>query len=154
MAKKSNRASEPAEVSLPPAIVIHGLAHAEAALAAAAGLGVAATLISAKGAAGYAGPSWFRAVVAEARAAHPGVDVTAVLDCGDMPGYALAALRDGAAVIRFSGDTADKIADIAAQYGARVIAARPETLDLADVERARRDLGRACREWLETHANG
>jgi hypothetical protein len=130
MAKKSNRASEPAEVSLPPAIVIHGLAHAEAA------------------------PSWFRAVVAEARAAHPGVDVTAVLDCGDMPGYALAALRDGAAVIRFSGDTADKIADIAAQCGGRVIAARPETLDLADVERARRDLGRACREWLETHANG
>ena len=154
MTKKSSRASQPAVVPLPPAIVIHGLAHAAAALAAAAELGVAVTLISAPSAAGYAGPSWFRAVVDEARAAHPEVEVTAVLDCGDMPGDALAALRDGAPVIRFSGDTAAKIADIAAQCGARVIAGRPEALDLAAVERARRDLGRACREWLETHAHG
>ena len=139
---------------LPPAIVIHGLAHAEAAVAAAAELGVAVTLISAKGAAGYAGPSWFRAVVEQARAGHPEVDVTAVLDCGDMPGYALAALRDGIVAIRFSGDTADKIADIAAQCGAQVIAERPEALDLAAVERKGRDLVRACREWLETHGHG
>ena len=150
MASNNDQTTREARTPLPPAIVIHGLGHAEAALAAAAELGVAVTLLSAKGAAGYAGPSWFRAVVAEARAAHPEVDATAVLDCGDMPGYALAALRDGAPVIRFSGDTADKIADIAAQYGARVIAGRPGALDLADVERARRDLIRACREWLET----
>ncbi|UCH74133.1 MAG: hypothetical protein JSU82_17790 [Rhodospirillales bacterium] len=141
-------------IPLPPAIVVHGLAHAEAALAAAAGLGVAVTLISAEGAAGYAGPSWFRMVVEEARAAHPEAQVTAVLDCGDMPGYALAALRDGAQIIRFSGDTADKIADIAAQCGAQIIAERPAALDLAPVERARRDLERACRDWLEKHANG
>jgi len=139
---------------LPPAIVIHGLGHAKAALAAAAGLSVAVTLISAKGAAGYAGPAWFRMVVDEARAAHPEAQVTAVLDCGDMPGYALAALRDGARIIRYSGDTAEKIADIAAQYGAQVIAGRPEALDLAAVERARRDPERACREWLEKHAHG
>jgi hypothetical protein len=55
---------------LKPAVVVHGLAHAEAALAA-AGLGVAVTLISAEGAAGYAGPSWFRAVIEETRASHP-----------------------------------------------------------------------------------
>jgi len=140
--------------SLPPAIVIHGLGHAQAALAAAAGLGVAVTLISAEGAAGYAGPAWFRMVVDEARAAHPEAQATAVLDCGDMPGHALAALRDGATVIRFSGDTMAKIEDIAAQCGARVIAERPEVLDLAEVERARRDPERACREWLEKHANG
>ena len=154
MTKKSSRASQPAVEPLPPAIVVHGLAHAEAALAAAAELGVAVTLISAEGAAGYAGPTWFRMVVEEARAAHPEAQVTAVLDCGDLAGYALAALRDGAQIIRFSGDTADKIADIAAQYDARVIAARPEALDLAPVERARRDLVRACREWLEEHADG
>ena len=142
------------DTRLPPAIVVHGLDHAEAALAAAAELGVPVTLISAPSAAGYAGPSWFRAVVDEARAAYPAVDVTAVLDCGDMPGYALAALRDGVAAIRFSGDTAAKIADIAAQYGAQVIAERPEALDLAWVERSRRNLERACREWLETHAHG
>jgi hypothetical protein len=115
---------------------------------------VRVTLLSATGAAGYAGPSWFRAVVDEARATHPDVEVTAVLDCGDMPGHALAALRDGVAAIRFSGDTAAKIADIAAQYGALVIAERPEALDLAESERSRRDLGRACRDWLETHGHG
>ena len=154
MTKKSNRASGPTEVSLPAAIVIHGLAHAAAALAAAAELGVKVTLLSAPGAAGYVGPGWFRAVIEQARAVYPDADVTAVLDCGDMPGHALAALRDGVAAIRFSGDTADKIADIAAQYGALVIAERPEALDLAEVERSRRDLGRACREWLETHGHG
>jgi len=154
MASKTTQVTEGAANPLPPAIVVHGLAHAEAALAAAAELGVAVTLISAKGAGGYAGPGWFRAVVEQARAAQPDVEVTAVLDCGDMPGYALAALRDGAAIIRFSGDTAAKIADIAAQYGALVIAERPEALDLAWVERSRRNPERACREWLETHGHG
>jgi len=147
---KSTTADKPL---LPPAIVIHGLAHAEAALAAAAELRVAVTLISAEGAAGYAGPASFRMVVEQALAAHPEAQVSAVLDCGDMPGYAMAALRDGARVIRFSGDTAEKIADIAAQYGAQMIAERPEALDLATVERARHDPERACREWLEKHRN-
>ncbi len=154
MARNTTHATQGAERPLPPAIVVHGLAHAKAALAAAAALGVPVTLMSAKGAAGYAGPSWFRAVIEEARAAHPEAEVTAVLDCGDMPGYALAALRDGVAVIRFADDTAGKISDIAAQRGARVIAERPEALDLAAVERARRDPERACREWLERQANG
>ena len=154
MAKTTGQVTETDDTPLPPAIVIHGLAHAEAALAAAAELGVPVTLISAPSAAGYVGPAWFRAVVEQARAGQPQVDVTAVLDCGDMPGYALAALRDGAKVIRFSGDTAAKIADIAAQYGAQVIAERPEALDLAWVERSRRNPERACREWLETHAHG
>jgi hypothetical protein len=154
MAKTTGQVTETEDTPLPPAIVIHGLAHAEAALAAAAELGVPVTLISAPSAAGYVGPAWFRAVVEQARAAHPNITVTAVLDCGDMPGHALAALRDGAPVIRFSGDTAAKIADIAAQYGALVIAERPEALDLAESERSRRDLGRACRDWLETHGHG
>lgn len=139
--------------SLPPAIVFHSLAHAEAALAAAAELGAPVTLISAPSAAGYAGPGWFRSVIEQACAAHPGVEVTAVLDCGDMSGHALAALREGVAAVRFSGDTVDKIADIAAQYGARVIAERPEALDLAGVERKGYDLTRACREWLERHGH-
>ena len=67
MTKKSSRASQPAVVPLPPAIVIHGLAHAEAALAAAE-LGAPVTLISAEAAAGYAGPPWFCAFIEEVRA--------------------------------------------------------------------------------------
>ena len=154
MANSIDNTTEPDDTPLPPAIVFHSLTQAEAALAAASGLGVPVTLISAPSAAGYAGPAWFRSVVEQARAAHPDVDVTAVLDCGDMPGHVLAALREGVAAVRFSGDTAEKIADIAAQCGARVIAERPEALDLAEVERAGRDLERACREWLETHGHG
>ncbi len=134
---------------LPPAFVIHRLAHATAALAAAAELGVPVTLISAPAAAAYTGPGWFRAVAEQACAAHPGVAVTAVLDCGDMAGHALAALREGVMAIRFAGDTAGKIVDIAGQYGALVIAGRPEALDLAAV--ADRDRMAACTAWLEKH---
>ncbi len=132
----------------PPAIVIHSLADAEAALVAASALGVSVTLISAPGAAGYAGPAWFRAVVEKARGGHPDVAATAILDCGDMPGHALAALRAGVRIVRFAGPTADKIADIARQYGAAVFAERPEALDLDGVAG---DRVAACRKWLEGH---
>ena len=68
-----------------PAVTVHALAQAEAALAAAGTAGV--TLLSAPGAAGFLGPSWFLAmtarpapVPAEASAAAPseGVDPAAV----------------------------------------------------------------------------
>jgi len=136
---------------LSAAIVFHSIAHANAAITAAAELGVPVTLITAPSAAGYAGPGWFRSVVAQARAVHPDVEVTAILDCGEFPGLALASLREGVTVIRFSGDTFDKIVDIAGQYGAEVIRERPEALDLEVIERKRWDMVRACREWLEKH---
>lgn len=153
MEKSTNSTTEPEGTPLPPAVVFHSLAHAQAALAVAGELGLPVTVISAPSAAGYTGPGWFRSVVEQARAAHPGVDVTAVLDCGAYSGLALAALRDGVAVIRFSGDTVDKIADIAGQHGARLIRVRPEALDLARIERRGWDMARACREWLEKHRN-
>lgn len=144
--------SQPSEnpAPLPPAIVVHGLPQALAALAAAAELGMAVTLISASDAAGYAGPGWFRAVIERACAEYPDVEAVAVLDCGDSPGLALAALRDGAKLIRFAGGTAAKIADIAAQYGAAVIEARPPAFDPGDPMPGRRDLRRACRDYLES----
>lgn len=153
MANHTDNITEAEDTPLPPAVVFHSLAHAEAALAVAGELGVAVTLLSAPSAAGYAGPGWFRSVVAQARAAHPDTQVTAMLDCGEFSGLALAALRDGVTLIRFSGDTGEKIADIAGQLGARVIAKRPEALDLARVERRGWDMPRACREWLEKDRN-
>ncbi|MCK5620848.1 MAG: hypothetical protein KAJ11_01060 [Alphaproteobacteria bacterium] len=153
MANDTDHETGTEDTPLPPAIVFHSLAQAEAALAVAGELGLAVTLLSAPSAAGYVGPGWFRAVVGQARAAHPDADVTAVLDCGEFSGLALAALRDGVTLIRFSGDTADKIADIAGQYGARVISTRPEALDLARIERRGWDMVRACREWLEKDRN-
>ena len=153
MANDTDHATEAEDTPLPPAIVFHSLAQAEVALAVAGELGLAVTLLSAPSAAGYAGPGWFRSVVEQARAAQPEAQVTAVLDCGEFSGLALAALRDGVTLIRFSGDTADKIADIAGQYGARVISTRPEALDLARIERRGWDMVRACREWLEKDRN-
>jgi hypothetical protein len=153
MPNDSPKIAEKEAPPLPPAIVFHSLAQAKAALRAAGELGLPVTLISAFAAAGYAGPGWFRSVVEQARAAHPGVEVTAMLDCGEFSGLALGALRDGVACIRFSGDTFDKIADIAGQYGATVIAERPEALDLAVIERKGWDMVRASREWLEKRRN-
>ena len=84
-------------------IVIHSLDHARAALAAAASCGREVTLASAPDAALQAGPGWFKAVIEQACAAHPEVAVTAILDCGDQPGAAMAALRLGLKNLRFHG---------------------------------------------------
>ena len=78
-------------MTLPPAVIIHGLADARAALAA----GQPVTLLSAPGAASYAGCGWWRAVVAAAAAGYPGIDAPDVLDCADAPGRALEALSLG-----------------------------------------------------------
>lgn len=51
--------------------------------------------------------------------------MTAVLDCGDRPGDALAALRAGWRTIVYSGSAAAKIRDIARQRGAQVLKERP-----------------------------
>jgi hypothetical protein len=74
-----------------PATIVHGLADARAALA----QGLPVTLLSAPGAALYAGCGWWKALVAQARAAYPGVPCLDILDCADGTGQAFAALRIG-----------------------------------------------------------
>jgi hypothetical protein len=76
---------------MPPAVVVHSLAEARAALA---GGGVV-TLISAPGAALSAGCGWWRALIEAARAAFPDTECIDILDCADGTGQALAALRIG-----------------------------------------------------------
>jgi hypothetical protein len=76
-------------------VIVHGLDAAIAALAEAQAQGKGITLISAPGAALYAGCGWWRALVEAARSAHPGVPCTDILDCADGTGQALAALRLG-----------------------------------------------------------
>ncbi len=116
-------------------IVVHDHAQARTALAAAAELGVAVTLQSPEGAAGYLGPGYFR-----------GLDV--VLDCGDAPGLALGALRAGVKRIRLraSPEVLIKVADIAAQSGAILDRENGPGLDLAAVPPSR--WAAACRAWL------
>lgn len=112
---------------LTPVIIVHSLAHAVAALSAAAQAGAPVILASARDAGIYAGPGWFGALVAAARAAIPAAQCTVLLDCGDDAGAAQAAIRAGIEGVIFTGraDVAERLADIAGQRGARLLTRRP-----------------------------
>lgn len=139
-------------LNLPPAVTVHGLAGARAALAAAGPRGV--LLLSARGAGGFAGAAWFLRLVAAAAAAHPGVAHHAALDCADAPGGALAALRAGARLVVLDGACPGfaAAASAAAEVGAALLPDRPASLDLAGLDlRRRADLARLA-AWLATEA--
>ena len=133
-----------------PAILIHGVDDARAALRAAQETGRPVTVISAPGAAAYGGPAWFDNVVRHARAECPHARVTAILDCDDAAGYTLGALRYGIKHVRFDGraDVTAKLREIAAAQGATLITEEFATLDL----RGARDPLATCRTWLAEHA--
>lgn len=126
----------------PPAVIVHGLDDARAALAP----GRAVTLLSAPGAALYAGCGWWRALVRLARAGRPAADdIADILDCADATGAAFAALRLGQRLLVLA-PTAPGFAAAAAVAAARggvVLAAAPPALDLAAP-----GAGRALRAWL------
>jgi hypothetical protein len=139
-----------------PVIIIHSLAHAVAALGAAAEAGRAVVLASPPDAGIYAGPGWFREVLRAAREAVPAAQSSALLDCGSDAGAAMAAIRAGIDAIVFTGraDVAARLGDIATQAGARLLTARPAALlDLgtaffADDE----ELRRRCADALASSA--
>jgi hypothetical protein len=130
----------------PRAITVHALADALAALEAATALGRPVSLLSAPGAAAYAGAGWFRALVDLARRRWPQAAATAMLDCGDRAELAQGALRVGLCDIVFTGRAGEaaRLADIAGQQGARLHRRRPPALELA----AAGDAAAACRAWL------
>lgn len=112
-------------------IVIHSLDHARAALAAAAAGRGEVTLASAPGAALQAGPGWFKSVIEQASAAYPRVAVTAILDCSDQPGAAMAALRLGLKDLRFHG--AAELRQKLASMGAVLAPPADAALDLREI---------------------
>lgn len=139
-----------------PAVVVHHPDDVAAALAAAGPRGV--LLLSAPGAAGSLGAAWFLAMIeagigqaAPGREA-PGPDVSwlAVLDCGDAPGHALAALRAGVRrLILDPGCPAfATMAGAAAEAGATVWPARPPALDLGTLDLRRPRARRLLAAWL------
>ena len=130
------QSGSPGETALPPVVVIHGLAQAEAALAE----GLPITLLSAPGAGAYAGGLWWRELVRAARAAHPATPCTDILDCADAPGRAMAAIRAGQAMLVLD-PACPAFPRVAAL--ARTLPARPPALDLAERGAARR-----LRAWL------
>ena len=120
---------------LPRAVTIHGLEHAKAALAP----GLPVLLLSARGAASYAGAGWWRAMV---EAALEGRDMPDALDCSDQAGRALEALAVGCGIVVLHPCPA--FASVAGRAaGALVLAERPASLDLGV-----RGAGRFLQAWL------
>ncbi|TMJ60058.1 MAG: hypothetical protein E6G81_07410 [Alphaproteobacteria bacterium] len=138
------------------AIIIHSLAHAVAALSAAAEAGRPIVLASPPEAGIYTGPGWFRDVIGAAREAVPEAKFSSILDCGDDAGAAMAAIRAGIEAIVFTGriDVAARLSAIAAQSGASLITKRPAAaLDLGALFFADNEtLRRRCAEILASTA--
>lgn len=126
-------------MKLPPAVMVHGLEHARAALA----QGLPVTLLSAPSAGAYAGVGWWRALVT--LAADGGTAPPDILDCGEATGRALEALRAGQRLLVVRAEPAlfGNIAERAAQLGAAVLPEAPPALDLA-----RRGALRELDAWL------
>jgi delta 1-pyrroline-5-carboxylate dehydrogenase len=133
-------------------IVVYTLAHAVGALRAAARAARPVMLLSAHDAGIYAGPGWFGALVEAAREAVPDARLAALLDCGDRPGAALAAIRGHIEGVIFTGraDVARRLANIARQHGVRLVNERPAAgLDLGDdFFASAADSERRCTEFL------
>jgi len=129
------------------AIVVHDLSDALAALQAAKACACAVTLISGPDAAGYAGALWWQSLIEEALGQVPGLEVTAILDCGDAPGQVMAALRQGVGPLVFTGDedSRARLSAMAEARGTKIRAKRPAALDLLDIV----DKEGTCRRWLE-----
>lgn len=127
----------------PPRIVVHHLAQAQGALAAARELGVAIELRSAPGAAAYAGVGYLHAL-GEA------TGQALVIDCGEDAGLVMAALRTGARKLAFAGPPglSRRLAEMAEQVGAE-LRCRDESDATPELRLAPQDKAYArCRAWL------
>lgn len=129
-----------------PAVVVHGVADAREALA----FGLPVTLLSAPGAALFAGCGWWRALVEQIHAEFANVAVNDVLDCADASGLALGALRIGqySIVLDPAAPGWDSIVAIAASLGGEVLVRRPEAIDMSKPADARR-----LHDWLRVPAS-
>ncbi len=132
-------------------VIVHDAAEARRAICAAAAANAPLNLLSAPGAAGVLGARAFEDMVAlalpEDGAARP--TVQAILDCSDVPGDALRALRQGCRCIRIDApdDVSGKLRDIAETRGATVYQGPIPALDLGLEKCSDDDLVR----WISHH---
>jgi hypothetical protein len=113
-----------------PSVIIYDLPQARHVL----GLQRPVTLLSAPGAASYAGCLWWKMLIDAAGAA----DIS-FLDCGDAAGRALEALRLGLrGIVLHPQPSSTTVAEIAAAQGAVVLHQPPPALDLAEPGALRR----------------
>jgi len=125
-----------------PAVVIHSLADARIVLA----TRHAVTLLSAEGAALFAGTGWWRALIAAARHEFNDVPMIDILDCADASALATAAIRIGQKRLILQPDAPARqaVAAIAASHGAELLAGRPPALDMSQRSAAHR-----LHAWLQ-----
>lgn len=104
------------------AVCVRGIDDARLACESARATGAALVLWSLPFGAAQMGPLWFQQTIALIEEEFPDISVEAVLDCGDAPGHALAALRQGVKVIALTAKPSirQKIEAIAAKSGARL----------------------------------
>jgi len=98
-----------------PFVIVHNIGHARDCVAMTQKLGRPVTLISPPGAVASMGPDVFLEIIAQACDDAPQEAITAVMDCGNDPGQALAALRAGCNAIRLDADAGvlSKLRDMA-----------------------------------------
>jgi hypothetical protein len=130
-----------------PVVTVHSLADARSVLA----HGWPVTLLSAEGAALFAGCGWWRALIDRVRGEYAAVPISDILDCADASGLALGALRIGqrAIVLSPSAPGWAAVAAIAASLGAEVFTRRPDAIDMS-----RRAEVRRLRDWLRPGDSG
>lgn len=126
-----------------PCVIIHGAPELGAVLALAGAR--PPRLLSAPGAAAYWGAGGFRALLD----AH-GVLPLGILDAGDAPGHALAALRASfnAAVLDPAAPAFPALAALFAAQGATLLPQAPPALDLARVQLHKPQGRRHLARWL------
>jgi hypothetical protein len=105
-------------------VCIRGLAEGREALSRARAEGRRIAVASIPDGAASGGALWFAEVAATLRAEFPETLADAILDCGDAPGTALGALRAGADTLAYSGPDRDRLVQIAAASGARIVPGR------------------------------
>ena len=124
-----------------PAVIVHGVTEARAAL----GPGLPVTLLSAPGAATFAGCLWWREMVARASAGHRHTPMIDILDCADASGLAMGALRSGVCRLVLWSDAPGRaaVAAVVDGMGGFVLPQAPEALDLGQ-----RGALRQLEDWL------
>jgi hypothetical protein len=119
-----------------PAVVVHGAEDVRTALR----LGLPVALLSAPGAALYAGCAWWRELVQLALQEFPAAVIAEALDCAAAPGRALEAIRLGQACLVLSPASPGfpAVSAIAKARGLLLLSERPVALDLAQRGAVRR----------------
>ena len=127
-------------------VVIHGIYHARASCRAALGKGQLVSIWSAFGASSYMGPRWFFEIIRLVRSEFPNLKILGILDCGDQPGDALAAIETGVEALALTAKPATlrSIREIADQANVNLHRRPSHKLDLAKCL----DAEACCKRWF------